>query len=57
MYGGKGGGFSLIAGGTIVLPNTGGHPILAIVADTSIAIGVAILLTILIKRIAKKIYA
>jgi hypothetical protein len=57
MYGGKGGGgLASIAGGAIVLPNTGGHLILAIVAITSIVIGSAILLSILGRWVAKKAY-
>jgi hypothetical protein len=58
MYGGKGGGGAAsIAGGAIVLPNTGGHIILTIVALTSIVIGTAILLSIFGRWIAKKAYA
>jgi hypothetical protein len=56
MYGGKGGGAAGIAGGAIVLPNTGGHIILTIVALTSIAIGAAILLSIFGRWVAKKAY-
>lgn len=56
MYGGKGGGAASIAGGAIVLPNTGGHIILTIVALTSIAVGAAILLSIFGRWVAKKAY-
>jgi hypothetical protein len=57
MYGGKGaGGAASIAGGAIVLPNTGGHVILMIVALTSITVGAVILLSILARWIAKKTY-
>jgi hypothetical protein len=57
MYGGKGGGGAAsIAGGAIILPNTGGHIILTIVALTSITIGTAILLSIFGRWAAKRAY-
>jgi hypothetical protein len=58
MYGGKGGGggAASITGGAIILPNTGGHIILTIVALTSITIGAAILLSIFGRWVAKKAY-
>jgi hypothetical protein len=57
MYGGKGGGgLASIAGGAIVLPNTGGHLILVIVAITSIVIGSAIVLSVFGRWVAKKAY-
>ncbi len=59
MYGGLGGGGGVasIAGGAIILPNTGGHIILTIVAFTSIAVGAAILLTVIGRYVAKKVYS
>jgi len=57
MYeGGKGAGPVGIAGGAILLPNTGGHIILTIVAITSITVGAAITLSILARWIAKRAY-
>ncbi|HUC95717.1 MAG TPA: hypothetical protein VMR76_02030 [Candidatus Saccharimonadia bacterium] len=57
MYGGLGsGGAASIVGGAVVLPNTGGHIILTIVALTSITIGAVILLSILGRWVAKKVY-
>jgi hypothetical protein len=57
MYGGKGGGGAAsIAGGAIILPNTGGHIILTIVALTSITIGTAIVLTTFGRWVAKRAY-
>ena len=58
MYeGGKGGGGAAgIVGGSIVLPNTGGNVILTIVAISSIAIGSAILLSTIVRYVAKKAY-
>jgi len=52
---GKGGGAS-VAGGTILLPNTGGNVILQIVAVTAIVVGSIILLSTLIRVIAKRAY-
>jgi hypothetical protein len=57
MYGGKGGGgAAIVAGGAIVLPNTGGNVVLTIVALTSITVGTVILLSTLVRWIAKKAY-
>jgi hypothetical protein len=57
MYGGKGGGGAAsVAGGAIVLPNTGGNTILTIVALTSITVGAAVLASILVRWVAKKAY-
>jgi hypothetical protein len=58
MYeGGKGGGGAAgIVGGAIVLPNTGGNVILQIVALTSIVVGSAIVLSTLIRLVAKRAY-
>jgi hypothetical protein len=53
---GGGGGTASIAGGAIILPYTGGHIILTIVAFTCIAIGSAILLTTIGGWVAKKVY-
>lgn len=57
MYGGKGGGVASITGGAITLPNTGGHIILQIVALAFIAVGSAILLSILARWIVKTAYS
>jgi hypothetical protein len=57
MYGGKGGGFGGITAGTIILPNTGGHPILAFAAIMSIAVGSAILLSLFGRWVFKRIYS
>jgi hypothetical protein len=55
MYeGGKGGG--AVLGGSIVLPNTGGNTILTIAAIASITIGSAILLSTLVRFVAKRAY-
>jgi len=56
MYGGKGGGVASIAAGAIVLPNTGGHIILQIVALTCIGVGSAVLLSIFARWIVKRAY-
>jgi hypothetical protein len=57
MYGGKGsGGAASVVGGSIVLPNTNGHLILLIVALTSITVGSVILLSILVRWLAKISY-
>ncbi len=53
---GKGGGAASLTGGSILLPNTGGHTFLTIVALTSICIGAAILISIFGRWVAKKIY-
>jgi LPXTG-motif cell wall-anchored protein len=45
----------IITGG-IVLPNTGGNTILTLAAIASIAIGSAILLSMLVRFMAKKAY-
>ena len=52
-----GGGLSLIGVGTVILPNTGGRPVLAMIAFTSISIGALMLTTVLAFWIAKKIYS
>lgn len=55
MYeGGKGAG--AIAGGAILLPNTGGNTILTIVSIASIVIGSAIVLSTVVRFVAKKAY-
>lgn len=58
MYeGGKGGGgLASIAGGAVILPNTGGNVILQIVAITSIVVGSAIVLSTLVRLVAKRAY-
>lgn len=54
MYGGKGAGS--LAGGTILLPNTGGNTILTVIALTGMVIGGAIVLTAVARLVAKKAY-
>ena len=55
MYeGGKGAG--AIAGGAILLPNTGGNTILTIASIASIVIGTAIVASIIVRFMAKKAY-
>ena len=55
MYeGGKGAG--AVATGAIVLPNTGGNTILTIVSIASIVIGSAIVLSTIVRYMAKKAY-
>jgi hypothetical protein len=57
MYeGGKGGGAVGIVGGAVLLPNTGGNVILQIVAVTSIVVGSAIVLSTLVRLVAKRAY-
>jgi hypothetical protein len=57
MYGGKGGGAASLTGGAILLPNTGGHIVLTIVALTSITIGSLILISVFGRYVAKRIYS
>jgi hypothetical protein len=55
MYeGGKGAGS--IAGGSVLLPNTGGNSVLTIVAITSIAVGAIIVVSTLARFVAKRAY-
>ena len=58
MYeGGKGGGGAAgIVGGAVVLPNTGGNTVLQIVAITGIVVGTAILVSTIVRFIAKRAY-
>jgi hypothetical protein len=57
MYGGKGGGGAVsLVGGSVVLPFTGGHLILTIVAISGVTVGSAILLSIFGRWVAKRIY-
>ncbi len=58
MYeGGKGGGgLASVAGGTVLLPNTGGNVILQIVALTAIVVGSAIVASTLVRFVAKRAY-
>jgi hypothetical protein len=59
MYGGRGsgGGAISLVGGTVVLPFTGGHIILTVVAISGIVVGAAILLSIGGRWAAKKFYS
>ena len=52
MYGGKP--VLPIVGGGILLPNTGGSAILTVIAFTGIAAGAAILLSGVVRMVAKK---
>lgn len=55
MYvGGMGGGCAI--GGVCLLPNTGGNVILTVIAVTGIVVGSAILLSTLIRFVAKRAY-
>jgi len=45
-----------VAGGVIVLPNTGGNTILTIASIVSITIGSAIVLSTIVRYVAKKAY-
>ncbi|HLZ15245.1 MAG TPA: hypothetical protein VKQ34_04645 [Candidatus Saccharimonadales bacterium] len=57
MYeGGKGVGPVATGGGAILLPNTGGNSLLTFVAITAIVIGVAIMVSTLVRFIAKRVY-
>jgi hypothetical protein len=56
MYEPKVIGLTTLTGGSIVLPNTGGHIILTVVALTSITIGAAIMLSVFGRWVAKKVY-
>jgi hypothetical protein len=55
MYGGKGAG--PVVGGAILLPNTGGNTILTIVAYTGMVVGGTIVLSSLVRMVAKKVSA
>ena len=55
MYQGVKGATAVVTGG-IVLPNTGGNTILTFAAIASIAIGSAILLSTLVRFVAKRAY-
>lgn len=53
MYeGGRGAG--PILAGSVILPNTGGNRVLAVIAVTSIAVGVAIVVSTIVRFAAKK---
>ncbi|MEJ0072610.1 MAG: hypothetical protein WDN27_00745 [Candidatus Saccharibacteria bacterium] len=59
MYeGGKGGGIGGVTttSSAILLPNTGGNVILTIIAVTGITVGSAILVSTLIRFVAKRAY-
>jgi hypothetical protein len=47
-------GVSTVGGGALILPNTGGNSVLTVVAYTSMVVGSAILLTSVIRFVAKK---
>lgn len=55
MYeGGKGG--ACVAGGVCLLPNTGGNALLTLVSITAITVGSAILISTLVRFVAKRAY-
>jgi LPXTG-motif cell wall-anchored protein len=56
VYGGSVLGTSTVAAGVVVLPNTGENHVLFIVALASIIIGSLIILSTIIRFIAKKVY-
>jgi hypothetical protein len=58
MYeGGKGAcGAVCTGGGAATLPNTGGNVLLTIVAWTAITVGVAIMITTIVRFVAKRAY-
>ncbi|MBC7746658.1 hypothetical protein H7Y40_01610 [Pedobacter sp.] len=49
-------GLSTAGAGVLVLPNTGGDSVLTIAAYITIAVGVAVLTTSVVRSIAKKAY-
>jgi uncharacterized paraquat-inducible protein A len=55
MYGSVLGG-STVAAGAVLLPNTGDNHVLFVVALTSVIVGSLIILTTVIRFIAKKVY-
>lgn len=57
MYSSETSGVASVTAGAIILPNTGGHIILQIVAFTCIAVGTAILLSYFARWIAKRNYS
>lgn len=46
----------LSTSGAVVLPNTGGNSVLTVIAISAILVGVAILLTMGAKSVAKRVY-
>lgn len=57
MYeGGKGAGPIATGSGAILLPNTGGNTLLMFVAITAIVIGSAIMISTLVRFVAKRAY-
>lgn len=56
MYEGKGGeAIAPVVTGSVILPNTGGNRILTVIAVTSIAVGVAIVITTVVRAVANKV--
>ena len=54
MYeGGKGAG--AVIAGSVILPNTGGNRVLTVIAVTSIAVGVVIVISTIARFAAKKV--
>lgn len=57
MYeGGKGAGPIATGGGAVLLPNTGGNSLLTIVAITAIVVGVAIMISTVVRAVLKRTY-
>jgi hypothetical protein len=57
MYeGGKGAGPIATGSGAILLPNTGGNSLLTIVAITAIIVGSAIMISTVVRFMAKRAY-
>jgi hypothetical protein len=57
MYQGQGSGIPPIAGGAVLLPNTGGNLLLTIVAITGIVLGTVIIVSSLARLVAKKAFS
>ena len=53
---GMGGGGASVVSGAVVLPNTGGNVVLQVVALTAIVVGSAIVLSTLVRMVAKRAY-
>jgi hypothetical protein len=56
MYGQVLGASTVVGTGAILLPNTGGNTLLTVAALASITVGCAVLLSTVVRLIAKKAY-
>ena len=56
MYGHVLGASTVVGAGAILLPNTGGNVAVTVAAITSMVVGGAILLSIVVRFVAKKAY-